>query len=76
MKKIQCKKCKELQTVAVDLFHSGYIVANEDGTTSIIESEYTPEADTIARCYNCDAEYTASEWESLVVEISEESEVN
>lgn len=67
MKKIQCKKCKDYQTIVVDLFHSGYVVANEDGTTSIIESEDTPEADTIARCYNCDAKYTANEWHKLVV---------
>ena len=70
MKVIKCKKCGSIGTIIIDLFHSGYLTANDDGTTDLQESEDTPEQDNKARCYNCDAEYTDGEYQSLVTDIS------
>jgi len=67
--KIKCAECGEIGTVVVDLFHSGYLIATGKDTTDVRESEDTPEADVVARCYNCGTEYLPDEYHTLIVKV-------
>ena len=73
---IKCKECGSCGTIAIDLFHSGYLVARDNGDVDIVENEDKPEANNIAMCYACGKEYTASEWAGLVVPFSERKETD
>ena len=64
--RIVCPKCKEVGTITVELFHSGYLIAVSEGKTDVQESEDTPEAGLMATCYNCGAEYEPSEYHTLI----------